>query len=381
MVSKETRLVNRQVKLNKRHPGTSLADQKRLAERRKNAMSMRIAGATLQDIVNAGIGYNNTSMVSQDLKKALSNFYQEDIESLLILDLARIDEMQKICTFVMRSQQDTSQVRNLMALMQFRRETMGYKPEDIADRRATGSSVTNNGIMVVQGSTRDYLQGLMEAVGASDGEIEREFREVDAEVRKSAGHQSLPEVPSQEHTRTPANSQARIVPQVIQGEVITPEKDIETGTGSSKKKKFKRVSKQGKPASSDQPGSSRPPEAPVSASQPHPVSQVALGDSILLGELVEARARQLEDQIEHMHEPGLGDLNAPAVIPQELAIEGILEVPVKLPDANVPVSPGVVYRNPPRKLTEEEGQKHVTRRLKRPTQVDRLRTHVLEEEI
>lgn len=334
-----------------RRAASEEADRKMRLERRKNAMSMRIAGATLQDIVNARIGYNNTSMVSQDLKKAQADFYQEDIESLLILDLARIDEMQKICTFVMRSQNDTSQVRNLMALMQFRRETMGYKPEDIADRRATGSSVTNNGIMVVQGSTKDYLQGLMQAVGVPESEIEREFQEV---------QKSLPEV-AQGNTR------------VIQGELITPETSKKTG------KRFKRISK---PASQlDQPGHSKPPEAPVSASQPHPVSQVALGDSILLGELVEARARQLEDQIEHMHEPGLGDLSDPAVIPQELAVKGILEVPVKLPDANVPVSPGVVYRNPPRKLTHEEGTKEVTRRLKKPTQVDRLRTRVLEEEI
>jgi hypothetical protein len=378
MVSRETQVVVRQARGKLKHQGSSAADVKRLAERRERAWSLRMAGATLQDIVNAGIGYQTQQMVSKDLKKARENYYQEDIESLLILDLARIDEMQKICTAALRMG-NTSEVRNIMALMQFRRETLGITEETIQERRASTANVVNNGIMVVQGSTRDYLAGVMQAAGLPEEDISQELREL--------------EVINSEVAR--AETQTR----VIQGEVVeeTGGNGHDSSTTSDKGKKksgpaqtrggkingkrkvvLKRASRDER---ADQPGSSRPAEAPVSDREAVGAPGVALGDSILLGELVEARARQLEHRIEHLHEPGLGDLSSPAIIPADLATNRELAVPIKLPDANVPVSPGVPYKNAPRKLTHEEGTKEVARRLKRPATVDRVRTRVHEEEI
>lgn len=369
MVSRETETFKRK-KVRKSWSATTAADRVRIEKRKQQALEFRMAGATLQDIVNAGIGYKSTQHVGQDLQQVMKGIYQEDIENLILLDLARIDEMQKICTLVMRMERDTSQVRNIMALMQFRRETMGITPEQIQDRRASTTSVTNNGIMVVQGSTQEYLEGLMKAVGASENEIENEFQEVQKSLPGS------PEVFSGNNTGA----------RVIQGELVEKEVSTETGTSKSKLnkktgKKFKLVRK---PAlETGAPGSNTPSQATTathSRSQARSVSQVALGDSILLGELVEARARQLEHEIEHMHEPGLGDLSDPAVIPEELALQGVLEVPIKLPDSNVPVSPGVVYRNPPRKLTQDEGRKVVLRKVKN-SHTDVMKTHVHEEEI
>lgn len=348
MASKETRVFVGQVKRNRRHQGVSLAELKRLEERRKSAFELRMAGATLQDIVNAGIGYNNTSMVSQDLKKARKNFYQEDIESLLTMDLARIDEMQKICTFELRAHRDTSQVRNIMALMQFRRETMGITPEAIQDRRTSAASITNNGIMVVQGSTRDYLTGVMSAAGATEEDIEQEFKELE-----------------------PGNSR------VIQGEVIHPQ--------THGKKKFKVVRKTSQ--QHDQPGSAAP-EA-TTATQTAREQQGGTGrpdsDSILFEDRLRAVQGQQDAKLERVMKQRLGKLDDPAVLPVELVQEfPVKEFPVKYPDANVPVSSGISYKIPPRKLTTEEAQKHVTRKLKRPvtsTSTDRVHTRVHIEEI
>lgn len=348
-----------------------------------------MAGATLQDIVNANIGYNTQQMVSKDLRKARENYYQEDIESLLILDLARIDEMQKICTAALRMG-NTSEVRNIMALMQFRRETMGITDETIQERRTSTASITNNGIMVVQGSTRDYLAGVMQAAGLPEEDITEELRELESGIEtrtRNAG----------------AQSQARVIPGEVIQEVIESEtggngqghssqgyidtidtSDITSDKGKKKSgpaKKRKVVLKRaGSTKRADQPGPAEATTATQSAQQPGGVSQVALGDSILLGELVEARARQLEHQIEHLHEPGLGDLSSPAVVPRDLSIQE-LAVPIKLRDNNVPVSPGVPYKSAPRKLSETEARKEVARRLRKPSTVDRLRTRVHEEEI
>lgn len=381
MASKETRVFVGQVKRNRRHQGVSLAELKRLEERRKSAFELRMAGATLQDIVNAGIGYNNTSMVSQDLKKARKNFYQEDIESLLTMDLARIDEMQKICTFELRAHRDTSQVRNIMALMQFRRETMGITPEAIQDRRTSAASITNNGIMVVQGSTRDYLAGVMSAAGATEDDIEQEFKEL--EPGNSGSH----------------TGKSRVVPKVIQGEVIgeviRPQTGEQAGeitssaTGLSRsvpstkgKKKFKVVKKNSQ--QHDQPGSEATTATQTAREQPGGTGRPD-SDSILFEDRLRAVQGQQDAKLERVMKQSLGKLSDPAVLPVELVQEfPVKEFPVKLPDANVPVSSGISYKIPPRKLTTEEAQKHVTRKLKRPvtsTSTDRVHTRVHIEEI
>lgn len=341
----------------KKHQGISLADKKRIEERRQNALQLRMAGATLQDIVNAGIGYNNTQMASKDLDRALEGFYAEDIEKLLILDLARIDEMQKLCTIAMRYNGDLGQVRNIMALMQFRRETLGITPELLQDKQNEAARVVNNGIMVVQGTTRDYLASMMEASGASPDEIQKELRELESASESTSGN---------------------VTGNVIQGEVIAPETHPETAsetsteTGTGKRTVKVRVRVKKNPETSPAPPGNKNTSTTRSARH-------------IPSESLESLSRRVEETAVHMDQdhdrksaPRLGKLDDPAVVP---AGEKYLEIPVKLPDANRPVSPGVVYRNPPRKPTQEEGKRLVTRRMGRDASTDRIRTRVVEEPI
>lgn len=359
----------RQGKRKLRHQGSSAADIKRLRERRERAWNLRMAGATLQDIVNAGIGYNNQQMVSKDLKKSRENFYAEDIESLLVLDLARIDEMQKFCTAALRAG-NTSEVRNIMALMQFRRETMGITPETIAENRTSAAQITNNGIMVVQGSTRDYLAGIMEAAGMPQEDITEELKEIEGNSRVIQGEVIRTGI--HEQTGEQAEDIVRSIPSSKGKKKSNVQNNPSSNPQKKGAKKFKVVRKASQPGPAS-PG--QPPEAPVSAAQGQDGLGVALGDSILLGELVEARAQQLEHRIEELTSPRLGSLDDPAVIPKELA------VPVKIPDHNVPVTSGISYKIPPRKMTIEEGKKYNARRLKKPSTVDHVRTHVHQEEV
>lgn len=403
MVAKDLRPLARQMNKRRLHQGVSLADQKRLKERREKALNLRIAGATLQDIVNAGIGYNNMPSVSQDLEKALGNFYAEDIEQLLILDLARLDEMQKYCTAAMRMG-DTSQVRNLMAIMQFRRETIGVTPESIQDRRINSAQVVNNGIMVVQGTQREYLATMMEAAGAEPDEIARELKELENTSQNTSGSQEVPKevgttpVPTGES----GNAHAIAGTRVIQGELITREtgpvtQDTSQNGSSNPKKKsstgktLKIVRK--RKTSTEQPalpGSSQATTATQEPAQAQKGTRAPSSDSILLADRVEALAATMDEEQEERTQMRLGRLDDPAIEVDVEALEERLSVlhgetrdfPVKLPDANVPVSPGVVYRTAPRKLSQEEGSKEVSRRLKKPAPtVDRVRTRVHTEEI
>lgn len=298
-------------------------------DRRRQAMQMRIAGASPQDILRAGIGYRNLSLVYKDLKKSLADFYVEDPTEILTLDLSRIDEMQLICTASLRAG-NTSEVRNIMALMEARRQILGITPETVKERQLEKSQMVNNGIMVVQGTTGEYLEGLMRAAGVPE------------EVRKSevgklaleAGRETIP------------------------GEVVgTPETP-----GESRKV---RLRKPGKPSRNAPEGqeprtatergarslagtgtggtAQRAGEGPLRGSTGHHDSLADLEDRL------EARVRELDQRLDA--QPGIGDMSSPAVVPQELALprRKVLRIPVKSPDANLPAGPGVVYRNPPRK--------------------------------
>lgn len=355
MVSRETKSVRRGIRKGARkHAGTSIADMERIRKRRQSALELRMAGATLMDIVKLGIGYNDPAHVSRDLRKATDGIYQESIEDLLILDLARIDEMQKYCFLALRHKGDLAQVRNIMALMEFRRTTLGITPEVLQDRRNNSNRVVNNGIMVVQGTTGEFLSSMMEAAGASPQEIQNELREL-------------------ENSSESQQERKVIQGELVQGEVINKVLP-ETGTSTENKKKLRVKLKTKTPASP--PGTGKATTATQTRSTGSRVSDSALGDespSEDLTERVERMAQRMDEAFDEAHEPRLGRLSDPAV--------KIISVPVKLPDSNQPVSPGVVYKLPPRKPSPEEGRRLVTRRLKRDTDMDIIRTRIHEERI
>jgi hypothetical protein len=161
----------------KRKSSQLTSKQVELHERRQVALSLRTAGASYQDIVNAKIGYRDVGHVSKDIRHILQNFVYETPEDVLVLDLARLDEMQKVLTAAFRTG-DYGQAGIILRIMQFRRETLGITPDVIANRRNDSQALVNNGIMVVQGTASDFLDGMMQAAGASEKERSRELEKV-----------------------------------------------------------------------------------------------------------------------------------------------------------------------------------------------------------
>lgn len=112
------------------------------------------------------------------MKKVLAKFQYETPEDVLVLDLARLDEMQKLATAAMRSG-DKAIMGTIMQIMRFRRETLGITSEQIADRALSKTQVQNNGIMVIQGtSTGDYVAAMAQAVGANPDEVKKELSRI-----------------------------------------------------------------------------------------------------------------------------------------------------------------------------------------------------------
>lgn len=166
--------VNRRLSRN----STNTARKAAIAKRRELLLSLRQAGASYAEIVRANIGYNTVSAVSVDMKKILTQFTYETPEDVLVLDLARLDELQKLLTAAFRNG-DLTQAGPIMRVMQFRRETLGITQEQIAERQMSKNQIQNNGIMVIQGSsTRDYIEAMAQAAGASPQELQRELESV-----------------------------------------------------------------------------------------------------------------------------------------------------------------------------------------------------------
>ncbi len=60
-------------------------------ERVKLALKLRLSGASMQDIADAGIGYSNKGSVSRAIKKALKDIPREEASMVLHMELERLD--------------------------------------------------------------------------------------------------------------------------------------------------------------------------------------------------------------------------------------------------------------------------------------------------
>lgn len=311
-------------------------NQVELKRRRETALALRTAGASYSEIVRANIGYNSTAHVSMDMKKILANFQYETPEDVLVLDLARIDEIQKILTAALRTG-DLGQAGPIMRCMQFRRETLGITPEVITERRQNAQTIQNNGILVVQGTTGDYISAMAAAAGANPQEVKRELESV-SESNK---------------------------PEIIDAEVIPDTPASQAGKRRIRIKKAKSQTanlshdhEQGGPGTSETDG--MPSESPTKAFLDR------------VGKLADRMERR-DSRMEVIPPVDSGSPLLAEDIPSGMVPEGpgvVLTIPIKPYDHNVKVTSGVSYKKPPRKMTEEENRKVVIRKLRKESEKD-----------
>lgn len=288
------------------------ARRKRIQE----AYQLRVAGASYQDIVNAGIGYNNVQAVGNDIRKALQDFVYETPEDVLVLDLGRLDAMQRKLSMAFFTG-DLAQAGMILRVMQFRRETLGITPEVIAQRSTESKALVNNGIMVVQGSAEDYLKSMMQAAGAT------------------------PEQQQQELERVAASNRApgRIAPTEAETEILDAEV-VEEPVQETARKKLRKPRK-------------------LKKSVEHtPVEKILQLDDELDTEELERRLIEVEQNdspLEKLPSLQLSDPLLSIDFPDEkVPRKKRLRIKVKVDDPNISSSPGIPYKSPPRKPTREE---------------------------
>jgi len=306
-------------------------NEKALSERRAKALNLRMAGASYMDIVKAGIGYSSVSHVSHDMRSIVAEFQYEQPEDVLVLDLARLDELQKYLTFAFRSG-DYHYASLIMQVMKFRRETLGITPELIEQRRAEKTQIQNNGIMVIQGATTgDYLESMMRAAGASPEEAQAQRERLALESSQNGSQ----EVPTSQKV---SNS---TVEEIVDAEYVE-DSDVDNSGINDLTKRLKRAVTE---------------DAARQQAEQH-LDQLAADEPMLSVDVVE------EDTVGT--DQAARDSSSPAQQKKKKLV-----VRVKHPDVNQAATAGVVYRKAPRKPVIKLIREHT----------DELETSTVEEQI
>ena len=213
-----------------RTPGRRLSPKQtaraiQAAERRAQALELRKAGATYQEIADA-LGYSAPAGAEKAVKRGIELLGMEAAKDVVLMDLARLDEFQKRCTAELRGKGDLSQIDRIMRIMQMRHNLLGITAESYREAVAkqAGTSITNNGVMIVQGTTeRDYVAGLMRTVGVDPDSPEgrKHLKQIEA----GAPHPPLPN-PAEKELRTVDSLPTEVFPaapyeqEIVEAEII-----------------------------------------------------------------------------------------------------------------------------------------------------------------
>lgn len=102
------------------------ANALRLALRRRNAVELRITGATYDEIAQA-LGYSDRGQANRDVHRALKEITKEPAEQLRDLELARLDKLQKGSWVAAISGNDPKAAQVVIKVMGMRHKLLGLE--------------------------------------------------------------------------------------------------------------------------------------------------------------------------------------------------------------------------------------------------------------
>lgn len=161
----------------KKVPARLQAQQDAAREKQNQALELRKAGATYNEIAQA-LGYYNAGGAKKAVDRAMERTVIDSSKEIILLDLQRLDELQKRCMAQLRNKNDLSQVDRILRIMTQRYALAGIS-ENVASelREAMGITQTitqNNTQLVIQvnpNSEEAYIRKMMGATGASEETI------------------------------------------------------------------------------------------------------------------------------------------------------------------------------------------------------------------
>lgn len=173
--SVETVRVQRWVRIPKKK--LTPAMQQKVIERKQRmaeALKLRAAGANYKQI--GEVLKISESYARRLTIKAMDEVVIDDAKEVIMMDLLRLDEMQMMATRALRSG-DLNQIERIMRIMRERRDILGLTTDSWKEQQSErAGSLTNNGIMVVNGSSENFVEAMMRAVGVDPNSPEAQSR-------------------------------------------------------------------------------------------------------------------------------------------------------------------------------------------------------------
>jgi DNA-binding CsgD family transcriptional regulator len=226
------KLVRRYVRVPARRLSAEMTEKLiRTRERQAQALDLKRAGATYEEIAKA-LGYSHRSSARQAVKAAIDRIGIESAVDVVGMDLMRLDEFQKRLTAAMRAG-DLGVIPTLMQVMRERRALVGWTPETWSEEQRKGQGIQNNGVMVIQGGSAQFIEGMMRAIGVDpkSEEAQKHLARVREEEEKAGTGEFAITAPRPNELAMANMADSALNTnegQVIQGEVVRlEEKDVE----------------------------------------------------------------------------------------------------------------------------------------------------------
>lgn len=161
-------------------------------ERSMRALELRKAGVTYAVIADQ-LGYSHASAAKKAVDRAILRQEFEAARDVVLMDLVRLDEFQMRLTEALRTKGDLRTIDQLLRVMEMRYRLIGVSARTVEELQEhfgiknVSSGITNNGVMVIQGSQADFVRSMMTAVGVDPDSpaAKKKLRELEAAPKSS----------------------------------------------------------------------------------------------------------------------------------------------------------------------------------------------------
>lgn len=218
----------RTVKVRMKHkdlPQSYLVRMVKAREKQVSALKLRASGATYKDIART-VGYANESSARKAVIAAIEKWGKEEAQEIFAQDLVRLDEYTLRLTERLRNQDDVSQIDRLLRVMQQRWTLLGLMMNDPQNpsRTVNTQNVQNNGVLVITGSERRFVEGMMEAIGVPTDTPEAQKVLLELESGDSARHHTVEKIAGSQTTRKNKKSKSKsVMSEYEQADIIDAE--------------------------------------------------------------------------------------------------------------------------------------------------------------
>lgn len=141
------------------------------------AFELRKSGAPYERIAEA-LGYKNASTAEAAARRVMKQAYSGDAEELLALELARLDQMLMVLWPKVREGSFQAMDRVLKVMQQRQQYVLGLAPKNGTTNVNVDSA---SGVVIVGGSSGDYVQGLQAARAALEAQKAEDATVIDVE--------------------------------------------------------------------------------------------------------------------------------------------------------------------------------------------------------